>query len=759
MPNGDTDMTNEATDKPNEATDKPYEPTCMSNTQRLRLLESVVTHTNDAIVVTEASPQDEPGPRIVYVNDAFTRMTGYTSEEVIGRSPRFMQGPRSDMAALHELGKAMRVFKRCEIETINYKKSGEEFWINMSVDAVTVDSGACTHFISIQRDVTERKVRELKRALLADIAVIFYTGQTLRETLSQSLSVLAEYGQYDLAEIWLVTDAKDALSLSGFAERSPEVAEVYRTMGRNTTRVKGEGLPGLTWLTGEIQIWNIRDFEHPLLRQAAFRKAGILAVTSLPLIQNNTLIGVIVLGSKSRLDAMEPMRTFLDGFQAPFCAEIRRKQIELEQNRLFDFAPDAIVVADMNGYFRRVNGALAEMLGYTVEELLSRPFIDFVHPDDVAITVKALQGASQSETIFAFENRQITKSGEVRWIAWTASLITDGGFVQAVGKDITDKKKAEAEVLRAMKEKDSILDSIGDGFYAIDKDWNILFWNLSATRMLGHTRTDAVGRNLWDLFPGAVGSDFQSNYVEAMRTNLPVKFESCYTPTNRTYAVHVFPSDVGLSVYFTDITERVLSLKALEESEKRYSDIFHLSPVPMFIVDDATLTFLAVNQSALDNYQYTLEEFLTKGVRDLLPHETDDRYNAIIEKNRSEFDRDMHGPYVHSRKDGTTLLVEIRMHRFQYKNTDATIVIATDVTERSAYVSTIEAQNQTLRDITWMQSHLVRAPLSRIMSLVELAAAEYPDEYKKMSYMHHLLTSAKELDDIIREISDKANTL
>lgn len=731
----------------------------MTDEQRLRLLESVVTHTDDAIVVTEVYPQDEPGPRIIYVNAAFTRMTGYTSEEVIGRSPRFMQGPRSDMEALHRLGDAMDDLKSCEIETINYKKSGEEFWIHMSVDAVAVDSGACTHFISIQRDVTERKVRELKRALLADIAEVFYRGLPLRETLSESLLLLTNYGQFDLAEIWLLSDSQDTLCLSGFADTSPEIARLYRDTFAFKCFRRGEGMPGITWLTEKIQIWRVDDVDREIVRRTAFQKAGILYLTSLPLVQNGQLIGVLVVGSKTQLDSMMNMRAFLDGFQAPFCAEIRRKQIEVEQSRLFDFAPDAIVIADLNGYFRRVNRALSEILGYSVEELLSRPLIDFVHPDDITKTVEALQGASRGDTIYSLENRQITKSGEIRWMAWTASFIADGGFVHAVGKDITDNKKAEAEVLDTMKEKDSILDSIGDGFFAVDTNWNILYWNLSATRMLGHTKREAVGRNLWDLFADAVDSDFQKNYEKAIQTNLPVQFEARYEPLNKTFAVHAYPSDVGLSVYFTDVTERVDSLKALEESEKRYSDIFHLSPIPMFIVDDATLTFLDANESALNNYQYTLEEFLTMGVRDLLSHETDEQYNATIEKTRNEFDLDIHGPFVHSRKDGTTLLVEVRMHRFQYKNFSATIVIATDVTERSAYVRTIETQNQTLRDITWMQSHVVRAPLARIMSLVELTGSEYPEEFKRMEYLQHLLTSAKELDDIIHEISDKANSL
>ncbi|MFN3446179.1 MAG: PAS domain-containing protein [Bacteroidia bacterium] len=97
--------------------------------QRLKLLESVITNTNDAILITEAEPLDDPGPRIIYVNEAFTRMTGYTPEEVIGKTPRILQGPNSDKEELKKLSKALRNWESCEITTINYKKNGEEFWI------------------------------------------------------------------------------------------------------------------------------------------------------------------------------------------------------------------------------------------------------------------------------------------------------------------------------------------------------------------------------------------------------------------------------------------------------------------------------------------------------------------------------------------------------------------------------------------------------------------------------------------------------
>ncbi|MDP4285327.1 MAG: PAS domain S-box protein [Bacteroidota bacterium] len=140
--------------------------TCQDISQRkereeqLKLLESVIVNSNDAVIITEAELIDEPGPRIIYVNDAFTKMTGYTKAELIDKTPRILQGPKSDRTQLDKLKIAMQKGESREITIINYKKSGEEFYINFSVNPVADENGKITHFISIERDVTEQKKSE-----------------------------------------------------------------------------------------------------------------------------------------------------------------------------------------------------------------------------------------------------------------------------------------------------------------------------------------------------------------------------------------------------------------------------------------------------------------------------------------------------------------------------------------------------------------------------------------------------------------------
>ncbi|MEG3850955.1 PAS domain S-box protein [Microcoleus sp. herbarium13] len=127
---------------------------------QLRLLESAVTTTNDAVLITEAEPIDEPGPRIIYVNPAFTRMTGYTLEEVLGKTPRILQGQKTDRATLHRIRTALETWQPVRVDLINYRKDGTDFWVEVSIVPIADKTGWFTHWVSVQRDISDRKLAE-----------------------------------------------------------------------------------------------------------------------------------------------------------------------------------------------------------------------------------------------------------------------------------------------------------------------------------------------------------------------------------------------------------------------------------------------------------------------------------------------------------------------------------------------------------------------------------------------------------------------
>ena len=127
----------------------------------IRLLESCVESLQDAVLITHGSPRKSPGPTIVYVNPAFERFTGYTRDEVIGKTPRLLQGPLTSRLELDKIADALARWQPCKVELANYKKDGTVFWVEIEITPVqTENSSRFTHWIGIQRDITARKKAE-----------------------------------------------------------------------------------------------------------------------------------------------------------------------------------------------------------------------------------------------------------------------------------------------------------------------------------------------------------------------------------------------------------------------------------------------------------------------------------------------------------------------------------------------------------------------------------------------------------------------
>ncbi|MHB1699415.1 MAG: PAS domain S-box protein [Acidobacteriaceae bacterium] len=128
--------------------------------EHLRLLEAAVARLNDIIVITEAEPISQPGPRIVFVNDAFERQTGYMRAEVIGKSPRILQGPKTSREERNRIREALQKKEPVSAELINYTKDRKEFWAEIEIVPLINADGVHTHWVSVKRDITERKRSE-----------------------------------------------------------------------------------------------------------------------------------------------------------------------------------------------------------------------------------------------------------------------------------------------------------------------------------------------------------------------------------------------------------------------------------------------------------------------------------------------------------------------------------------------------------------------------------------------------------------------
>jgi PAS domain S-box-containing protein len=735
----------------------------------LKLLESVITNTTDSVLITEAEPFDEPGPRILYVNEAFTRMTGYTADEVIGKTPRILQGIKTDKQELARLGKCLRSWQLCESTLINYKKNGEEFWTNFSLNPVADEKGWFTHWVSIDRDVTERKNEELQQALLAETSLLFNASMPFSLLLDNLLQKVINFDHFEIAEIWLTGADTHKINLAAKISRSKQMEVFYKQTERFQSFVKGESMPGAVWESGKLLTWDHLDDRSDFVRSHAARNAGIKTAYGIPLVSEKAIIGVLVVG----LGKERPEASFIPLFEkigAHFGAEIRRKQLEQELHQVFSLAPDIICILGTDRYFKRVNPAMCILLGYTAVELLAKPVDAFMHTDDLATSNARMRSFIGGEQTLFFENRYITKAGRTLWLSWAAHLDAGEGLLFCVAKDITDKKQAEQMLHASEANLNAVIENTDAFIYSLDRDFRYITYNSRLEKMMLELYgiTILPGYQVFDFiseFNSAEVPEWHDVYSRALNGEI-VQFEKefrigdFYSYTS--FSIHPIREKeivTGLSCFVNDITARKLAEGLLVESEKRYSNLFQLSPLPKLVFDLETLQFLDVNEAAISQYGYSREEFLQLTIKQLRPPRDAPLMGEILTELREPFMATIQHAITHQKKSGENISVDIQSNPIIFKGKPARIAVVRDITENLNYIHAIEAQNKKLREISWIQSHVVRAPLARIMGLVPLieATSGLPEETRKM--MAYLLQSANELDAVIGKITLKTEVI
>jgi PAS domain S-box-containing protein len=345
-------------------------------------------------------------------------------------------------------------------------------------------------------------------------------------------------------------------------------------------------------------------------------KIFVLDVTNMPIVVNNKIVGVH--GVAKNITEKKELETLLD--QVHRLALIGGWEVDLIEKKvswtsltreLHEVSPDFIPDLETGIRF-------------------------FKEGENREAILKALNRAIETGYPWDLELEIITAKGNARWIRSIGKAeFKDGKCVRLFGsfQDIHKRKMAEETVKEAYQEKITILESIGDAFFAVDKEWTVTYWNNIAEIKMQMPRERIIGKNLWDVYADTVSLAFYTQYHKAMNENTAVHFAEYYGAMNMWLEVSAYPSPSGLSVYFRDITE-------------------------------------------------------------------------------------------------------LRKH-----------------------IKEIEDQNIKLREIAWVQSHQVRAPLARIMGLIQLIN-RYPDQAIDLpDALNHILTSVNELDDIVRKIVRKTEEI
>jgi len=439
----------------------------MEEKRKSILLESVITHTNDAILITEAEPFDEPGPKILYVNEAFTRMTGYDAQEVIGKTPRILQGPKSDFEALSKLGTAIRNWQAHEITTINYKKNGEEFWINFTVTPVADEKGWFTHWVAIERDVTEHKKAEEN---------LISTTERLRLATN---SVKMGIWDWNLEKNTLTWD-----------DRMYELFGVEKSTTKNTWKLWHEGIHSedVEKTISNLNLALSGKFEY----NAVFRV--VWPDQSVHFIESNAIVSRGIDGKPIRMiggniDITQRKKTEEDILKAN---ERFEKVTEATNDTIWDWDIE-------NDQFYRSN-AIERFFGKNAKKMMNSKnfWSDSFHPDDIYKIKNSIQEALANPEVNKWkqEFRIINENGKTLYAIDQGVIIRNekGKAIRMVGAmtDITEQKKAEAE----NRFKANLLKTVGEASIATNLDGMVNYWNKAAEKIYGWTEDEAIGKDI-----------------------------------------------------------------------------------------------------------------------------------------------------------------------------------------------------------------------------------------------------------------------
>jgi PAS domain S-box-containing protein len=424
-----------------------------------QVVSSIAEHAADAIIVTEAEPFDLPGPRIVYVNPAFEAQTGYLLSEVVGKTPRILQGPETNADTTRALGQALRRWEPASVELLNYRKDGTEFWVELSAVPVADETGWYTHWVAIQRDVSLRK--EIQERLLQ--------SEDRFRTIVENLPGVVYRCSYD--RHWTTLYMSDYSKLLTGYDRSEF----------------------------ESGVVSFRDVVHPddvdLIRDstaAALDSNEPFEVRYRVIHQNGDVRWVQDRGRISVDPETGAQR--IDGVMLDITDErVREERLELMEAAVHD-ATESILITDATldrpgPHIIYVNPGFERMTGYEAHEVLGRSPRILQGPSTDESLVADLRVRLESGRDFFGETINYRKDGTPFAIEWSISEVrtsrNETRFV-AVQRDVTERREAEAHLRMLQAAMDNARDAVVV-LEALGGCTRVAYVNQSYTTLTGRT--------------------------------------------------------------------------------------------------------------------------------------------------------------------------------------------------------------------------------------------------------------------------------
>jgi len=304
-------------------------------------------------------------------------------------------------------------------------------------------------------DITERRHAEQRASIAYAVTRVLAASPNIADASRLILQAICEALDWEVGALWRVDNGAQVLRCIQTWSKSSATFDEFESISQNTTFASGIGLPGRVWANPQ-SAWVpdvTSDANFPRARVAA--KVGLHAALAFPILLENTVLGAMEFFSKEIKQPDEVLLQLMGTIGSQIGQFIERKKAEQERDLFFDLSLDLLCIADLRG-FSKVNPAFCKTLGYAIDELTSRPFLDFVHPDDVQATVQVVADLERGKDVVFFENRYRCKDGTYRWLSWKTPAPKPGSDqLYAIARDVTDAKRVQADLNHALEQAEN----------------------------------------------------------------------------------------------------------------------------------------------------------------------------------------------------------------------------------------------------------------------------------------------------------------